>query len=120
VWGDWPHFLAYAATLNWFLPAWLQSPVAWIATLAELSFGAALILGIYLREAAYGSAALLGLFALAMTFSLGIKAPLNYSVFVDAGAAWLLGSLINRGARSLRESLKPDDDDRPKQTDPNA
>ena len=94
-WGDWPHFVAYAATLNWFLPAWLQSPVAWIATLAELSLGVALVLGVYLREAAYSSAVLLGLFALAMTFSLGIKAPLNYSVFVDVGAAWLLGCIAN-------------------------
>ena len=73
----------------------MQSPVAWLATLAELSFGFALILGVWLREAAYGSAVLLGLFALAMTFSLGIKAPLNYSVFVDAGAAWLLGSMVS-------------------------
>lgn len=95
-WGDWTHFLVYAGTLNWFLPAWLQSPVAWLATLAELSFGFALILGLWLREAAYGSAVLLGLFALAMTFSLGIKAPLNYSVFVDAGAAWLLGSMVSK------------------------
>jgi hypothetical protein len=106
-WGDWPHFVAYAATLNWFLPAWLQSPVAWIATLAELSFGIALIFGAYLREAAYGSAILLGLFALAMTFSLGIKAPLNYSVFVDAGAAWLLGCVASRGLRSRKGPSEP-------------
>lgn len=102
-WGDWPHFVAYAATLNWFLPGWLQSPVAWIATLAELSFGIALILGVYLREAAYGSAVLLALFALTMTFSLGIKAPLNYSVFVDVGAAWLLGSVVNRAFHAGKE-----------------
>jgi uncharacterized membrane protein YphA (DoxX/SURF4 family) len=89
-WGDWAHFVAYSETLNWFLPAWMQSPVAWLATIAELSFGIALVLGVRLREAACGSAVLLGLFALAMTFSLGIKAPLNYSVFVDACAAWLL------------------------------
>jgi uncharacterized membrane protein YphA (DoxX/SURF4 family) len=94
-WGDWAHFLVYAETLNWFLPTWMQPPVAWLATLAELSLGFALIRGVWLREAAYGSAVLLGLFALAMTFSLGIKAPLNYSVFVDAGAAWLLGSMVS-------------------------
>ena len=97
-WGDWAHFLVYAETLNWFLPTWMQSPVAWLATLAELSFGFALILGVWLREAAYGSAVLLGLFALAMTFSLGIKAPLNYSVFVDVGAAWLLGSMVSNAS----------------------
>ena len=96
VWGNWTHFVAYTGTLNWFLPVWLQSPIAWIATAAEVSFGVALILGVYLRQAAYGSAVLLGLFALAMTFSLGIKTPLNASVFVDSAAAWLLGCMVSR------------------------
>jgi len=94
VWGDWAHFVAYSATLNWYLPASLQSPIAWIATIAEISLGFALIIGLYLRQTAYISAAVLALFALAMTFSVGIKAPLNSSVFVDAGAAWLLGCVV--------------------------
>lgn len=112
-WGDWAHFVAYSATLNWFLPAWLQSPVACIATLAEVLFGFTLILGLYLRHAAYGSAVLLGLFALAMTFSLGIKAPLNASVFVDAGAAWLLGSMVSRVSHSgSKESSQAESDRR--------
>ena len=96
VWGDWSHFAAYAATVNSFLPAWLQTPAAWIATVAEISFGFALVAGFFLREAPYGSAVLLGLFALAMTISLGVKAPLNYSVFVDAGAAWLLACMVDQ------------------------
>jgi uncharacterized membrane protein YphA (DoxX/SURF4 family) len=95
-WGDWGHFAAYSATLNWYLPAILQLPVAWVATICELIFGFALIAGFYVRLAAYGSAILLALFALAMTFSVGIKAPLNASVFVDAGAAWLLGYIAGR------------------------
>jgi len=94
VWGDWAHFVAYSATLNWYLPASLQSPIAWIATIAEISLGFALIIGLYLRQTAYISAVVLALFALAMTFSVGIKAPLNSSVFVDAGAAWLLGCVV--------------------------
>ncbi|MBV8553588.1 MAG: DoxX family membrane protein [Acidobacteriaceae bacterium] len=89
-WGDWSHFLKYSAQLNWFLPASLQNPVAWGSTLAETVFGLALIAGFYTRIAAYGSAILLTLFALAMTFALGIKAPLNYSVFPDAAGALLL------------------------------
>lgn len=95
VWGDWTHFIAYSATLNWYLPASLQSPIAWIATVAEIFFGFALILGRYLRHVAYGSAILLAIFALAMTFSAGIKSPLNSSVFVDVGAAWLLGCMAH-------------------------
>jgi hypothetical protein len=54
--------------------------------------GLALILGIFPRPVAWASAALLGLFAVAMTLSLGIKAPLNYSVFADAAAAFVLGA----------------------------
>lgn len=104
VWGDWAHFVGYSATLNWFTPASLQSPVAWIATLAELSFGFALIVGVYLRDVAYGSALLLALFALAMTFSVGIKSPLNSSVFVDAGAAWLLGCMVDGTLHSGQKS----------------
>jgi uncharacterized membrane protein YphA (DoxX/SURF4 family) len=96
VWGDWSHFAAYAATMNSFLPAWLHTPAAYIATIAETSFGIALIAGLFLRAVAFGSAFLLGLFALAMTISLGIKAPLNYSVFVDAGAAWLLACMVDQ------------------------
>jgi hypothetical protein len=38
------------------------------------------------------SGALLLLFALTMTFALGIKAPLSYSVYVGAAAAFYLGA----------------------------
>jgi hypothetical protein len=61
------------------------------ATGAEGLLGLALILGVFPRRVAWASAALLGLFAVAMTLSFGIKAPLNYSVFADAAAAFLLG-----------------------------
>jgi hypothetical protein len=96
VWGDWSHFAAYAAKLNSFLPVWLHIPAACIATIAEISFGFALISGLFVRQAAYGSAALLGSLALAMTIFLEIKAPLNYSVFVGAGAAWLLAVMLDQ------------------------
>lgn len=102
VWGDWAHFVAYSATLNWYLPIWLQTPVAWMATIAEISLGLALIIGLYLRRVAYSSAVLLALFALAMTFSVGIKSPLNSSVFVDAGAAWLLGYAVHANDSAIR------------------
>ena len=93
-WGDWRHFLIYAATLNWYLPASLQTPAAIAATVAETVFGLALIAGLYLRTAAYGSACLLTLFALSMIFARGIKAPLDFSVFVDVAAALLLAVTI--------------------------
>jgi putative oxidoreductase len=86
-WGDWPHFVAYTAKVNRFLPEVFAPALAVTATGAEGLLGLALILGIFPRPVAWASAALLGLFAVAMTLSLGIKAPLNYSVFADAAAA---------------------------------
>jgi hypothetical protein len=61
-----------------------------MATAAEAVLGVALILGVFPRLIAWTSVALLTLFAVAMTVSFGIKAPLNYSVFVDAAAAFAL------------------------------
>jgi putative oxidoreductase len=90
-WGDWPHFVVYTAKVNRFLPGMFAPVLAVTATGAEGLLGLALILGVFPRPVAWASAALLGLFAVAMTLSFGIKAPLNYSVFADAAAAFLLG-----------------------------
>ena len=88
-WGDWSHFCAYTAQLNWFLPKGLIPATAWTATLAETLLGLALILGVRVRLAALASAVLLTLFAIAMAGALGIKAPLDYSVFSAVGSAML-------------------------------
>lgn len=72
---------------------WLIPPLAWTATAAELGFGIALVGGFFPRVAGFGSAILLSLFAIAMSISFGIKKPLDYSVFTDAGGALLLGLL---------------------------
>jgi hypothetical protein len=45
---------------------------------------------------ALASAILLGLFALAMTASLGVKPPLDYSVFSASAAALLLSLRASR------------------------
>jgi len=50
----------------------------------------ALLLGVWPRVVAASSAALLALFGLAMAISLGVKAPLDYSVFSDSAGAFLL------------------------------
>jgi hypothetical protein len=41
-------------------------------------------------------------FTAAMTVSLGIKAPLNYSVFVDAAAALLVAAVLESGELKLK------------------
>jgi uncharacterized membrane protein YphA (DoxX/SURF4 family) len=91
-WGDFSHFTAYTAKLNWFLPRTVIPAVAWLATIAELVLGMALLVGVSVRPAAFASSALLTLFALAMTFARGPKAPLDYSVFTAAGGGMLLGA----------------------------
>ena len=89
-WGDFSHFISYTAKLNWFMPQAAMPALAWIATGAELLLGLALILGLFTRAAAFLSGLLLLCFALTMTLALGIKAPLNFSVFTAAAGAFML------------------------------
>jgi len=91
-WGDFSHFVAYTGKLNWFVPSTAIPALAWLATWAETLLGVALVLGVFTRVAAFLSGWLLLLFALSMTFALGIKAPLNLSVFSASGAAFLLAT----------------------------
>jgi uncharacterized membrane protein YphA (DoxX/SURF4 family) len=90
-WGSYARFVDYTAKLNWFLPASTIPALANIATAAETLFGLLLVLGWKTRITALLSGVLLTAFALAMTVALGVKAPLNFSVFSAAGGALLLG-----------------------------
>jgi hypothetical protein len=68
----------------------LQPAAAVLATAGETIFAVALITGFRLREAAIGSGVLLTIFGISMALELGIKAPLDYSVFTAAAAAFSL------------------------------
>jgi uncharacterized membrane protein YphA (DoxX/SURF4 family) len=89
-WGNYARFVDYTAKLNWFLPAAMIPALAMITTAAETLFGLPLVLGWRTRLVALLSGALLTIFGLAMTVALGVKAPLNLSVFSAAGGALLL------------------------------
>jgi uncharacterized membrane protein YphA (DoxX/SURF4 family) len=90
-WGNYARFVSYTAKLNWFLS--LLIPLAAIvATAAETLLGLLLVLGWKTRITALLSGILLTNFALAMTIALGVKAPLNFSVFSAAGGAFLLAT----------------------------
>jgi len=91
-WGDFTHFTAYTARLTSILPAYLAPMLAWTATILETLLGVALLIGIATRVAALLSGVLLLLFAMAMTFALGVKAPLDYSVFSASAGAFLLSA----------------------------
>ena len=91
-WGNYTRFVDYTAKLNWFLPGAMIPALAIIATAAETLFGLLLVLGWKTRITALLSGFLLTAFALTMTIALGVKAPLNFSVFSAAAAAFLLAT----------------------------
>jgi uncharacterized membrane protein YphA (DoxX/SURF4 family) len=113
-WGSFARFVVYTGKLNWFLPGALIPVVAITATGAEVLLGLCLAIGWQTRAAALMSAILLLLFGITMTMALGVKAPLNNSVFSAAGGAFLLvtcsefpfsmDNLLRRGSKSPQSS----------------
>ncbi len=93
-WGTFARFVAYTAQLNWFVPKERIPTLAIVVTCAETLVGVLLVLGWQTRIAALLSGVLLLLFAAAMTGALGIKAPLDLSVFSASGGAFLLASCV--------------------------
>src|SRR5262249_7575602 len=91
-WGTFARFVAYTGQLTWFLPRAVIPSLAVVATCAEALLGLLLLLGWQTRTTALLSGGLLLLFAVAMTGALGIKAPLDGSVFSAAGGAFVLAS----------------------------
>ena len=104
-WGNYSLFLNYTAKLNWFLPAAMIPALALISTAAETILGLLLVLGWKTRITALLSGVLLIIFALTMTMALGVKAPLDASVFSAAGGSLLLATCANFPF-SLDESLQ--------------
>lgn len=91
-WGDFSHFLAYAAKLNPELPASWIPAVGWIVTFAETISATSLLLGFRTRTFALLSGLLLLAFAFGMTIGTGIKSALNGSVFSASAGAFLLAT----------------------------
>lgn len=89
-WGNWENFLAYTKVLNPLIPESLISPVGTIATGLEIIFPVFLLIGFKTELFAKLSGILLLLFGISMIFSVGIKAPLDYSVFTGAAACFAL------------------------------
>lgn len=92
-WGNWDNFIKYTQSLNPMIPPSFIPFIGWASTLLEIAFGICLIIGFKTSFTAKLSGWLLLIFALAMTFTRGIKAPLDYSVFAASAAAFGL-SLI--------------------------
>lgn len=104
-WGTFARFTAYVGFLNAFLPRAVIPALAWVDTALEIFLGIALIVGLWLRAVSIVSALLLLAFAITMTIAAGVGAPLAYSVFSAAAAAFLLAS-AGSSRWSIDELLK--------------
>lgn len=91
--SGWSSFLDYTAQVNSFLPKSFIPAIAVIGTVLELGLGILLLIGFKTNYAAFGAALLTLLFAVAMTYSFGIKEPLDYSVFAFSAGAFLLATM---------------------------
>ena len=94
------NFIEYTAAVNSFLPRAVIPSVAVLATVSETLLGILLIAGPWPRWVSLGSAALLAMFGTAMAISLGLKSPMDYSVFSASGASVLLALDAFRGKKS--------------------
>lgn len=92
-WGNWESFLAYTEVLNPWLPRSIIPIMGTLATIGEIVLAIGLIIGFKTEWFAKLSGVLLLIFALSMTFSIGIKAPFDYSVFIASAAAFALGQM---------------------------
>jgi len=93
-WGNWESFLEYTQLINPFLPETLIPAIGIIATGAEILFGISLLIGFKTEFIAKLSGFLMLIFALAITFSTGIKGAFDYSVFAASAGAFGL-SIMN-------------------------
>ena len=91
VWGNWNNFLEYTQLINPWIPNSLIPTLGIVVTAAEIIFAVFLIMGFKTELFAKLSGILLLLFALSMTFSIGIKGTFDYSVFSASAAAFALG-----------------------------
>jgi thiosulfate dehydrogenase [quinone] large subunit len=95
-WGNWQSFVAYTKSLNPLVPEILIPFLAYAATGLEIGLGVLLLTTFKTNWVAKASSGLLLLFALSMTFSNSIKAPLDYSVFTASAAAFVLSFIVSK------------------------
>ncbi|SFU15460.1 DoxX protein [Algoriphagus locisalis] len=93
VWGNWKSFVDYTAIINPWVPDTIIPALATIATAIEIVLGIFLLIGFKTELTAKLSGFLMLIFALSMTFSIGIKSGFDYSVFTASAAAFGLSLL---------------------------
>ena len=86
-WGSMGRFADYTHQLVPFASGWLLTVIVWVATATEATLGVLLIAGWWPKIVGAATCLVLILFGTAMAVSLGIEAPLSYSVVSAASAA---------------------------------
>lgn len=92
-WGTWGNFVQYTEVINPWFPSALVPTLAIIATAAEIVFALCILIGFKTELFAKLSGLLLLIFALSMTFSIGIKGAFDYSVFIASAGAFALSTM---------------------------
>ena len=92
-WGNWNSFLEYTELINPWFPSSMIPIIGCIATTAEIVFAICLFIGFKTELVAKLSGMLLLVFALSMSFSIGVKGALDYSVFIASAGAFALSTL---------------------------
>lgn len=88
--------MKYFGRLNPLLSETMRPLVSGLSTAAEALLGVGLLLPWWTAWTAAALGALLTSFALAMTLVLGLKAPLDYSVYTAAAGAFLLAATCGK------------------------
>lgn len=92
-WGNFAHFVDYTRSTTTFLPGSLAPSLAVLATIAEITLGVALLVGVRLQLAALAAAFLLGSYGASMTISLPAAEQFHYNVFVLGAGMLTLATL---------------------------
>lgn len=92
-WGNMNAFYEYTHQLMPWLSFGMAKAAGLVATICEVVFGICLLIGLKVKLVANLSGIMLLMFGFAMMTALSVKAPLDYSVFVAAGACFALASI---------------------------
>ncbi|WP_223033489.1 DoxX family protein [Hanstruepera marina] len=95
-WGNWDSFLEFTQLINPWFPESMIPALGAVATAAEIIFALFLLIGFKTELFAKLSGWLLLMFALSMTFSIGIKSAFDYSVFAASAGAFALSLMTNK------------------------
>lgn len=104
-WGSFDEFTTYVGDL---LPAAVDAgvtPVAIGATVAELTIGILLIVGVFRPQVTFAAGVMLSVFALAMVTSVGVSDMLAYAVTAQAAAMFFLADRYTTASSKRRVSV---------------